>query len=87
MNQSTNHGLFLVDSFNIPLLDSQAIADQIVARIESEYAHTNPHFAHITHLPVSLFEPRRDTPVTVLRRVIRSVVPSLLAFAPLIFRP
>ena len=74
---STNpHGLYLVCTPTVPVRDTQALANQIVARIQRDFAHTNPNRPHLTYLPASFFEPRRETPMVILRRILSSLYSS-----------
>ncbi len=71
MTSQTEHGLFLVDT--VPQRDTQALANQIVARIERDFALEAAHGPRIVGLPVRFYERRRDTPIAVLRRVLYSL--------------
>jgi len=71
LNSSTQHGPFLVTT--LPALDTQALANDIVARIERDFARATPNRSSATYVPISFFEPRRDTPAIVLRRVLKSL--------------
>ena len=73
MNSHSHHGLFLVSETTIPVLDSQALANDIVARIEREFALANPSRTRDTYLPTAFFVPQRETPIVVLRRVLKSL--------------
>ena len=59
MNSPSRHGLFLVSETTIPVLDSQALA--------------NPSRNRDTYIPAAFFVPQRETPVVVLRRVLKSL--------------
>ena len=71
--QQNTHGLYLVCTPTVPARDTQALANQIVARIQRDFAHANPKRPHLTYLPASFFEPRRDTPMVILRRIFSSI--------------
>jgi len=70
------HGLFLVTESTIPTLDTQALANDIVARIEREFSLANTYGPRLADLPITLFQPGRETPIVVLRRVLKSLYSS-----------
>jgi len=70
LNATSNpQGLHLI----APYRDTQALANDIVARIERDFARVTPNRSSATYVPISFFEPRRDTPAIVLRRVLKSL--------------
>ena len=73
MTSQDQHGLFLVTGNPLPMLNTQALANDIVARIERDFARATPNRSSATYVPISYFEPRPDTPVVVLRRVLKSL--------------
>jgi hypothetical protein len=66
-------GLHLVTDASLRVLNTQALANDIVARIERDFAKANLNRSSTTYVPISYFEPRPDTPVVVLRRVLKSL--------------
>jgi len=73
LNPQDQHGLFLVTDPSLRALNTQALANDIVARIERDFARANLNRSSATYLPISYFEPRPDTPIVVLRRVLKSL--------------
>jgi hypothetical protein len=73
LTSQSQHGLFLVTKSNFPVLDTQALANNIVARIERDFARANLNRSSATYVPINFFEPRQDTPTVVLRRVLKSL--------------
>jgi len=73
MQSTTPNGLFLVSESTVPVLDTQALANEIVARIEREFSLSHATRLRIAQQPIDLYQPGRETPVTVLRRVFRSL--------------
>jgi len=72
LNSHSHHGIFLVSETSVPVLDSQALANDIVARIEREFALADHSRTRGAYLPTAFFVPQRETPIVVLRRVIKS---------------
>jgi hypothetical protein len=71
-----NHrGLFLVTGSSLPVLDPETLANDVIARLERDLVRANPNRAHVSYLPESFFESRRDTPLAVLRRILHSINP------------
>jgi hypothetical protein len=74
LNATSNpQGLHLIDATNAPYRNTQALANDIVARIERDFAKASLSRSSGTYVPISYFEPRPDTPVVVLRRVVKSL--------------
>jgi hypothetical protein len=72
MNLEPN-GLHLVDPHGVLPRDTQSLADEIVDRVRHEYARElslRPQIARVFILPSTAFQPRRETPLTVFRRVL-----------------
>jgi hypothetical protein len=74
LTTQTQQRLFVVNPGTASERDTQALANEIVARIERDFARTNR-----LHLATRFIERRRDTPLAVLRRVLYSAY--LFAFS------
>jgi len=72
LNPNLHNGLFLVTESTLPVLDSEALANDVIARLERDLAMANPNRAHLSYLPESFYRSRRDNPFTVLLRVLKA---------------